>query len=558
MRDSGLIDNEGLYRRAFEAHRGGNLAEAAENYRRVLVLDPGHSSALHLSGVLAYQSDQAQSAVRLIERALCGRADVAAYYSNLGLAYTELGNSLKAVRATAIALVLDPSLPDALVNRGAACREAQMLSLAESWGRRAVAAAPAYAVAHSALGHTLLGNSKHQESLLHLRVAVVMAPANPKALFHVGLCLAHLGKPGQELVLAAAVRLMPAHQRALISLCSVHRFTEGDEWLDRLLAETANMADLPIDVQIGLSFSLAKAHEDLGQKQAGFDYLVKANTLKRQVTDYDEARTLRMLSDIREVFSRSLLERKAGSGVRSELPIFIVGMPRSGTSLVEQILASHPDVHGAGELSTFPRVLDRFSTDEECLFPQVVPDLSAEAIAEVGRDYLAAVRELDPASRFITDKLPGNLAFAGMIHLALPEARIIQLRRDPVDTCLSCFSQNFSDGIHYAYDLGELGRYMRECIELMDHWRGVLPSSTVLDVSYEALVADQEAETRRLLAFCGLPWDDVCLTFYKTERAVQTASIAQVRRPIYKNSVGRWRPRAEQLEPLLRELRGSL
>lgn len=552
-----MSDSGELYRRALDAHRRGGLTEAADLYRKVLVLDPAHADALHLFGVLAYQTDRPRPAVLLIEQALRFRRDFAAYHSNLSLAYLETSRPADAVRATMIALLLEPDDPDALLNHGAAYRESAMFAQGELWGRRAVALAPAYAVTHSALGHTLLSLSKQDEALRHLRAAVAMAPANPKALFHAGLCLEHLGKPGTELVLTAAVRLMPGHKRALLSLSSVHRFKPDDEWLQRLRAETADMQDQSADIQIGLSFALAKAHDDLGEKQAAFDHLVKANAMKRQWIDYDEARTLAFLSDVRQAFTPALIESKKAGGFRSEMPIFIVGLPRSGTSLVEQILASHPDVHGAGEQLFFPHMLDRFSTSEDRLLPQVAPDLTGDALAELGRDYVAALRAFNPTARFITDKLPGNVIFAGMIHMALPEARIIQLRRDPVDSSLSCFSQNFADGIQYAYDLGELGRYVRATHDLMDYWRETLPAHAVMDVGYEALVSDQEKETRRLLEFCGLPWDDACLSFYKTQRAVQTASIAQVRKPIYKSSVGRWRPPAEQLEPLLRELRGN-
>ena len=245
-----------------------------------------------------------------------------------------------------------------------------------------------------------------------------------------------------------------------------------------------------------------------------------------------------------------------GVGEPSPKPIFIVGMPRSGTTLVEQILASHPQVYGAGELKLLDRaVVEVHSTMREVLaYPEIALHMSDEHFRELGRRYLAGIQQLAPAATRITDKMPSNFVFVGLIHLALPNATIIHTVRDPVDTCISCFSKLFTEGNFQTYDLAELGRYYRHYKALMAHWRHALPPGRILDVKYEDTVADVEGVARRIVAHCGLPWDQNCLDFHRTERVVRTSSATQVRRPIYASSIGRRHAYGALLEPLLAEL----
>ena len=253
--------------------------------------------------------------------------------------------------------------------------------------------------------------------------------------------------------------------------------------------------------------------------------------------------------------SRELIAAKS-CGDPTCMPIFVIGMPRSGTTLVEQILASHPMVHGAGELQTFNDVvLEVRGPDGNTLpYPDFVPSLDRGALKAVGERYVALVRKLAPSGERVTDKMPSNYYFAGLIHLALPNAKLIHTMRDPVDTCVSCFSKLFSAEQNHTYDLSELGRYYRHYEKLMAHWRRVLPQDRMLDVRYEDVVADLEAQARRVIAYCGLPWDDRCLAFHKTDRPVRTASATQVRQPIYASAIGRWKVYEEFLGPLLKEL----
>jgi hypothetical protein len=251
-----------------------------------------------------------------------------------------------------------------------------------------------------------------------------------------------------------------------------------------------------------------------------------------------------------------LIAAKSG-GDASQIPIFVLGMPRSGTTLIEQIIASHPMVHGGGELQALNEIVlgGREVTDNVIPFPESVPALDPSAVQQIGARYVDVLRRLAVKAgrnaERVTDKMPSNYYFVGLIHLALPNAKIVHAVRDPVDTCISCFSKLFSAEQNHTYDLGELGRYYRRYQRLMEHWRHVLPPGRMLEVRYEEVVADLEGQVRRIISHCGLPWDDRCLSFHKTERPVRTASATQVRQPIYKSAVGRWRVYEEQLGPLL-------
>jgi hypothetical protein len=226
-------------------------------------------------------------------------------------------------------------------------------------------------------------------------------------------------------------------------------------------------------------------------------------------------------------------------------------MPRSGTTLVEQILASHPLVHGAGELPDLPRLIGALESEAGApAFPELANTLSGEIVARLGAAYLDGLQARAPSASHIVDKLPSNFLRVGLIRLALPGARIIHVERDPIDTCLSCFSKLFTGDLPFTYDLAELGRYYRAYRDVMAHWRQVLPPGAMLDVRYEDVVTDLEGQARRLFAYCDIPWDDTCLAFHRNRLVVRTASNAQVRRPLYASSVGRWHDLAALAGPL--------
>jgi hypothetical protein len=298
-----------------------------------------------------------------------------------------------------------------------------------------------------------------------------------------------------------------------------------------------------------LHFALGKACLDLGESERAFQHLNQGNRMKRATVPYNPEATTQWMARIPQVFTPTLLEAKAGQGAASGLPVFVLGMPRSGTTLVEQVLASHPDIHGAGELRHVQALADSVGN-----FPGSVAGLTPEQLKGLGEAYLARVAPLAQGRRHVVDKMPSNFLYAGLIRLILPDARIIHCRRDPVDTCLSCYSKLFTSEQAFSYDMAELGGFHRAYQALMAHWRAVLPASHFIEVDYEAIVADLQAEARRILGFLGLPWNDACLRFHETARPVRTASVNQVRQPVYRSSAGRWRAHAAQLGPLLTAL----
>jgi len=268
---------------------------------------------------------------------------------------------------------------------------------------------------------------------------------------------------------------------------------------------------------------------------------------------YDEAELHAFFARITGAFTPELFEGLRVTGHGSELPVFIVGMPRSGTTLIEQVLASHPAVFGGGELLFMQDlILGGFAGPN---YPADLTSVPKDTFAKFGGYYAVRLAALAPQASRITDKLPANFRHLGLIRLALPKARIIHVRRDPVDTCFSCYTKLFASGLNYTYDLGELGRYYKAYEALMGHWRVVLPAGAMLEVQYETLVADFEAGARRIVEFCGLDWDERCLRFYETKRAVRTMSEFQVRRPVFASSIGRWRAYEQWLSPLLDALR---
>ena len=280
-----------------------------------------------------------------------------------------------------------------------------------------------------------------------------------------------------------------------------------------------------------------------------FHHLDTGNRLKRSTFSYDAAATGQWFNRIATAFTPELMAKYQTAGAQSDLPVFIIGMPRSGTTLVEQILASHPQVHGAGELSALSLAIEKAGT-----FPGSIGNWSADDLSRIGRDYLARIAPLANGKAHLVDKMPANFFYAGLIPLILSGARIIHCRRDPIDTCLSCYSKQFAGEQLFSYDQAELGQFHRDYQTLMAHWRTVLPAQCFIEVDYESVVDDLEGEAKRLIDFIGLPWDDACLNFHQTRRVVRTASVNQVRQPIYKTSKGRWQAHADHLRPLLAAL----
>ncbi|HEV8443617.1 MAG TPA: sulfotransferase [Steroidobacteraceae bacterium] len=329
------------------------------------------------------------------------------------------------------------------------------------------------------------------------------------------------------------------------------RFTAGE--IATMRAQLAR-ADLSNDDRFHFHFSLGKALEDAGDYAASFDHYAQGNALRRKLIRYDADDNAAHVARSRKLFTPAFFAAHAGAGNSAPDPIFIVGLPRSGSTLVEQILASHSMVEGTQELPDITMiaraVANRTSRDAGTAYPRALDKYSADELQALGARYLEQTRIQRKTTRpFFIDKMPNNFAHVGLIHLILPNAKIIDARRHPLGCCFSCFKQHFARGQTFTYDLAELGRYYRDYVELMAHFDAVLPGR-VHRVFYERMVEDTEAEVRRLLGYCGLPFEDAVLRFHENRRAVRTASSEQVRQPIFREGLDQWQHFAPWLGPL--------
>jgi tetratricopeptide (TPR) repeat protein len=544
---------QALANRGTVLERLDRLDEARMNLESAIALEPHFAEAhYNLANILHRQGELDQAAAHY-ERALAIMPGLAEAHSNLGMLLSAAGEFEQAVARYERALAIMPDFAEARFNLANALREQGRLSDAVVHYERALALMPESAAAHCNLGVALKEQGKLAAAVGQFERTLLVKADYADAHSNLAAVLLELGRLAEAKgAIERAIDLEPKVPGHYYTLSQIARFTADDPGLAAMEHLAREPHSLSKDGRVKLHFALGKAYADAGRDQTSLDHFLAGNALKRREIGYDEVATLAMFQDIRDLFTRERIRALTGSGQRSDVPIFIVGMPRSGTTLVEQILASHPQVFGGGELELLPRLVAR--RGERSGVAVGIAELSAATVRHLGIQYLAGLRPLAPTATRITDKMPANFALLGFIHLALPEARIIHVRRDPLDTCVSCFSTLFTLGHAYTYDLAELGRYYRGYQAMMEHWQKALPAAAILDVQYEDVVVDFEAQVRRILEHCGLPWDDVCLAFYKTKRAVSTASAAQVRRPVYATSVGRWRAYQSALQPLLHAL----
>jgi tetratricopeptide (TPR) repeat protein len=538
--------------------RLGRIEEAAASYRCAIAITPGDAEAHNNLGAALSKLDRHQEAAEGYRRAIEIEPDHAEAHNNLGNALARLDRVDDAFACYRHAIEIEPDYAEAYANLGTLEVRSRRYDAAVVSFRRALAISPEIAEAHNGLAHALAQARQPAEAIAHYEKALGIKPDYAEAHNNLGIALRMLGRIEEgRRAIETAIRLAPDRVEFYASLAaSSKRFTEADPHLAAMEELARNLASLSNEDRLQLHFALGKALADAGKHRQAFDHLLAGNALKRRQTAYDEAAALAAFDRIRTVFSAEIMRDKAGFGHPSAVPVFIIGMPRSGTTLVEQILASHSRVFGAGEIGDFTDAVAQLGATDQAAasFRDGIPDVSGLQLHQLGANYVERLRARAPAALRITDKLPANFSLAGLIHLALPNARIIHTRRDPVDTCLSCFSILFGGHQPQTYDLRELGRYYRAYAALMEHWRRVLPPGVMLEVQYEELVADLEHQARRLVAHCGLDWEDACLEFHKTQRPVWTASVNQVRQPIYRTAVGRWRPYKDMLGPLLAEL----
>jgi tetratricopeptide (TPR) repeat protein len=539
---------DAVFALAESLHELGALKEAERAYRSVLAVRPEHAEAHNNLGAALDDQGKHAEAIAHFQQVLSTNPDSVEAHYNLGNALFAEEKLQESVKHYERALGVRPQMAEGHYNLAIALAKLGKLDEAVVHYKQALTIKPDYVEVYDNLGNVMRTLNKLDEAVACYRQALAIKPDHASAYNNLGNALQELGKLAEaRAACEKAVELAPENTLYHNSLANKKHFAPGDQQLATMERIALDAESLPATARVHLHFALARAYDGIGDYERAFDHLIQGNTLKRREIDYNEVWGHGHLARIAEVFSPSLIHAKRGLGDHSPVPVFVVGMARSGTSLVEQILASHPKVFGAGELTT---LMDSVPTP----FPDVVSSIGGHELREFGTKYVAEVRRLSPNAERIVDKLPANYRFAGFIHLALPNARIIHVYRNPLDTCFSCFSILFVGEQRYTYDLGELGRYYRAYDKLMEHWRRVLPPGVMLEVQYEKLIEDLEGEARRLIAHCGLAWDAACLSFHETERPVRTASAQQVRQPVYRSSIGRWRPYARRLRPLIEAL----
>ena len=533
------------------------LTEAESAYRRALELRPGFAAGWNNLGTTLRDLKRPEEAERAYRTALADMPNDPETLDNLALALKDLDRLDEAAELLRRALAIEARSDKIHVHYASVLLDQNKVDEAAAAAERAVALNPDNHDALNLLGRVAFERGALDTALAHYRRALSVKPDLADAYNNMGNVLKELGHLADaRAAFLKALELDPTLTGVYVNLADSTTFAVDDPHLAAMQALAAQRDGLSATDRVHLDFALAKAFADFRDHRRSFEHLLRGNAGKRATINYDEAAAMALFDRIEAAFTPELIAAKSGLGDPSAVPIFVLGMPRSGTTLVEQILASHPLVHGAGELKTFNDVVDTLRGPGGAVvpFPEFVPALEAASIRAIGAHYLAQIQALAPKAPHITDKMPSNYYFAGLIHLALPNARIIHTLRDPFDTCISCFSKLFTAEQSHTYDLGELGRYYRRYQELMAHWRRVLPAGRILDVRYEDVVADLEGQARQIIAHCGLQWDPRCLAFHTTKRPVRTASATQVRQPIYRSAIGRWRVYEEFLGPLLKEL----
>lgn len=548
------VNNLGLVRKA-----EGRLDEAVACYRKAITLWPGYPEAHFNLGVTLQDQGKLDEAAEFYVKATRLKPDYTKAHHNLATVRVAQGRLDSAVQSYTEALrYFGPQMGEAHNDIGNVLRKLGKSAEAAEHIRTSNESKSGYGEGYYSLGMALLLQGQIAEASKCFREILNRDPED--SLGHCGLGDVHAAEGRHKSAIESyykALSCKPDCGPAYIGLAKAKKFSMKDSEqiaeIETLLTRKGNNKE----EQRALNFALGKVYDDCRLYDKAFAHYQHANALKRSQVAFDGQSHVAEVSGLINTYTAELFSHYSGQGSDSELPVFIVGTPRSGTTLIEQVLAAHPRVHGAGELkfiTEFVQALPK-RLDKSEAYPGCLRFLTQELISELAEAYLENLRSYcgDGKVLRVTDKMPGNFYHSGLISIVFPRARIIHCRRDPLDACLSMYFQAFNTSNYYSYDLTDLGVFYRQYRRLMAHWRSVLPGR-LIEVDYEELVNHQEVVTRRLVAQCGLEWDDACLSFYQHRRPVLTVSGWQVRQPIYKTAVQRWKHYEKHLGPLKRAL----
>ena len=539
---------------AVNCHRQGDLQQAEMLYLHILQGNPEHPHALNLLGVLASQTQRNDLAESLLRKAITIKPDTPEYYNNLALVLVQLGKTDEVAECFIKALELNQDYCDAHYNYGNhLLKTGQYVSAVDHY-QKALLLRPGYANAYNNLGQALYRLRKYDKAEEAYKQAVTLQPDAADTYSNLGQLYQGLGRFGDAISMyEEAVRISPECAAAYANLALSRKCVSSEDNLIVNITSLLEQKRCNTEDTVKLLFALGKLFDDCGQYDLAFSNFKKANALKARYMNFNPSRLQQEIDNIIQVFSHEFIRTHQQYGNPSDRPVFVVGMPRSGTSLVEQIIASHPAGAGVGELDYFNEQMGMLKNRH---LQHIAYWAAAErqVIAEMSGRYLETLTELaGNDAQKIVDKMPYNFLHLGLINIFLPHARIINCRRDHMDTCLSIYCNDFEGTHEYKYMLSDIGFYYCQYLRLMDYWKDTL-TVPVMDVTYENIVANQEQTSRDIISFIGLPWDGKCLEFYKTARAVNTRSNVQVRQPIYNSSVRRWQHYEKHLGLLARGL----
>ncbi len=524
--DSRRLDpNRDLIARAAELEQSGDSAGAEKIYRQILTQDPDNVEALRLLAATAASHHYYGDAEIFLQRAVDCAPDFLRARADLVSVQLERDKFDEAISNADRLIRVNNKLPDSYLLLGAAYGSA----------------------------------GRYEEAIDAYEKTLELAPGHCGALSGMGNMLKTAGQyEGAIAAYRAGIQQNPDFAEAYWSLANLKTFRFEDSEITAM-ESLLDKEGLPPQSLVQLCNALGLEYENRRDYERAFEFFERGNSVRRQSESYDPVETEDLYDRLIDLFSSEFLAQHAGSGDPERSPIFIVGLPRSGSTLIEQILASHSQVEGTHELSDLSRITQKIQKHFEIpeRYPELMLQLDAKAFAELGALYVTRTRRHRAGRARFVDKNPNNFVHVGLLHLILPNAKIIDARRHPLDSCFGSYKQLFAKGQPFSYDLVELGEYYLQYRRLMDHWHEVM-SGSVLEVRYEDVVADLDHQVRRILEYCELPWEDDCLQFHETERAVKTASSEQVRQPIYSSSVNLWRNYESQLGELIEILEPEL
>jgi len=535
--------------------------QAMEFYQAARAASPYFVEPLNNLGVLFLQQQEFKQALECLSEAIVLAPNFAYAQCNLGLALLGLDQSARALVHFEKAVQLNPDYAEAYYGVAKVYLHQHHFIESERFVRKAMIINPEQIEFYELLAEIYHEQGHYADALMHLDQALSIDSTHPSLYISKGNVLMEMGeitKAEEQFLKVASGSKMDTRVSAHYCLVQLRKIKPDNNSLHDLLSITTNdIHNLSPGKLEYLYFALGKCYDDIGEWAKAFEYFTAGCRLKRQRITYNSEEQIQFAHQLMKRFTQQTINNLKAFANPSAVPVFIVGMPRSGSTLVEQILSSHPEVYGAGELKYLNELIQWPVKKHQATvnYPENILHLTPEICRAITDKYLSYLHCFSPNALRITDKMPHNFIAIGLIHALLPNAKIIHVTRNPMDTCLSCYTKLFTQGQLYSYDLAELGQYY-QCYELiMNHWRHILPPNTWLDIEYETMVNNLEVEAKRLVEYCDLAWDPACLTFYQSKRHVRTASFVQVRQPVYTSSVERWRRYEQELEPLVQALK---